>query len=672
MKKQILYVFCMALLIGCFCGKKHGINLANLDLTADPTEDFYQYANGGWVKKNTIPESESRWGAISEIRDANKAALRELLTEVSRLDHPEGSDAQKVGDFYRTGMDAEQIEQNGIQPLQPYFAEIETIETLDDLLKVVAKHHKMGSRALFTVFSEGDFMDSDMTAAYAYQAGLGMPDRDYYLEKGERFEKYRREYLKHIRKIFQLMGEDSLTAKAAAKTINRIETRLAEGSWTQQELRNYTKWYNKYTIDQANRETPNINWTNHFRFIGVGDIDFFLIAQPSFFKALDTALAEVDIEDWKIYMRWNLVNAFAPYLSDNFVQQDFHFFKSVLLGTQEIKPRWKRVAESTDAALGEALGRLYVEKHFSSEAKIKANEIVNNLREAYRKRIEKLDWMSDETKQQAYSKLENLVQKIGYPDKWRDYSALEIKRDAYVLNIIRANEFEYNRTMKKVGKPVDKSEWFMSPQTVNAYFHPVNNEIVFPAGILQPPFFDPEADDAVNYGAMGVVIGHEITHGYDDQGRNFDSEGNMNNWWTEEDKKQFDEKTKMIEKQFDAYTVLDSVPINGKLTLGENIADLGGIAVAFDAMQMSFEKNSRPEPIDEYTPEQRFFLSYASVWRNLVREDALLNQVKTDPHTPATFRVIGPLSNTPAFFEAFNVQPGDFMRRPDSLIAKVW
>ncbi len=672
MKKIISSFICIALLM-CYCSKeKHGIDLANMDLSADPTQDFYQYANGGWMNNNTIPESESRWGVFNEMGDANKEALRDLLTEASGSEHDSGTIAQKVGDFYRTGMNLEQIEENGLNPLKPYFDEIDAIRNLNDILNVVSNHQKIGCAPLFVLFTDGDFMNSDMNAAYVYQAGLGMPDRDYYLEEGEEFEKYRDEYLKHLNRMFELMGDDSDRATSAANTINHIETELAKASWTRTELRDLPKQYNKRSFEEANQETPNIDWRHYFESLGVGNIDYFIISQPGFFQEVSGLLAAVPIDDWKTYLRWHLINGLAPYLSSDFVDQDFAFFQTVLLGTEEIKPRWKRIVESTDAALGEALGQLYVEKYFPPEAKSKANNIVNHLREAYRRRMEKLDWMSQETKQQAFTKLEKLVQKIGYPDKWRDYSALEIKREPFVLNVIRANEFEYNRNLKKIGNPVDKTEWLMSPPTVNAYFHPLNNEIVFPAGILQPPFFDPEADDAVNYGSMGMVIGHEITHGYDDQGRQFDSNGNMNNWWTDEDKALFDAKTKVIEEQFNQYVVLDSVHVNGKLTLGENIADLGGLSVAYDALQIALEESGNPGLIDGLTPEQRFFISYASIWRNLQRDDALLHQVKTDPHTPAYYRVIGPLSNMSAFFNAFNIQPGDPMRRPDSLIAKVW
>jgi putative endopeptidase len=672
MKKYLFLFSCIILLLFSCSKEKHGIDPADMDLTADPTQDFYQYANGGWVKNNTIPESESRWDVFQELRDANKKALKDLLTEVSASDHEPGTIAQKVGDFYRSGMDLEQVEASGLSSLQSYFDDINAIDDIEGVLKVVNDQQKIGSGALFTIFVEADFKNSDMNTVYTFQAGLGMPDRDYYLEKGEKFEKYRNEYLKHLRKMFELMGDDSLQATSEANTVNDIETRLAKASWTRTELRNLPAWYNKRTIEEVNKETPNIDWKKYFELHGVKDIDYFVVAQPEFFQEVNKLLSAVDINDWKTYLRWHLINAMAPYVNSDFVNQDFSFFKTVLLGTKELKPRWKRVAEKTDDALGEALGQLYVEKYFPPEAKTKANQIVDNLREAYRRRIKKLDWMSEETKKQAFAKLEKLVQKIGYPEKWRDYSALEIKRDTYVLNVIRATIFEFNRNMKKIGKPVDKSEWEMSPPTVNAYFHPLNNEIVFPAGILQPPFFDPKADAGVNYGAMGVVIGHEITHGYDDQGRQFDSDGNMNNWWTEKDKELFDARTKKLVEQFNEYTVLDSFHVNGELTLGENIADLGGLAVAYDALQIELEKTGRTGLIDGLTQEQRFFISYASNWRSLCRDDALINQVKTDPHTPAYFRAIGPLSNTPGFFEAFNVQPGDAMRRPDSLLAKVW
>lgn len=672
MKYVIFLLVSFVVLLACSMEKKHGIDVADMDLNADPAKDFYQFANGGWVEKTKIPESESRWTAIDELRDANKEALRNLLNQVSTSEFEPGTNGQKVADFYKTGMNVDQIEEQGLTPLKSFFEEIDSIANCDDILKVATHLQKVGCGALFNGLVEGDFMNSEISSVYVLQGGLGMPDRDYYLEKGEKFDNYRDEYLKHLNKMFVLIGFDSTKALSAADKVYEIEIQLAEASWTQEEMRNYTKWYNKRTLSQANQETPHIDWNALFESLGLDDLDYFLLGQPEFFHQLNSLLVSVPVENWKIYLQWHLINAMAPYLSSSFVDQDFTFFQTVLRGTKELKPRWKRIAEMTDAALGEALGQLYVEKYFPPEAKEKANQIVNNLREAYRRRIENLDWMSDETKEQAFIKLEKLVQKIGYPDKWRDYSALEIKPDVYVLNVIRANEFEFNRNINKVGKPVDKSEWGMSPPTVNAYFHPLNNEIVFPAGILQPPFFDPKADDAVNYGAMGMVIGHEITHGYDDQGRLFDADGNMNNWWTEKDKELFDAKTKILEEQFDEYVVLDSIHINGKLTLGENIADLGGLAVAYDALQIALEKNGRPGLIDGFTPEQRFFISYASNWRNLYRDDALLNQVKTDPHTPPYFRVLGPLSNSPEFFAAFNVKPGDPMRRPDSLLAKVW
>lgn len=670
--KNILFAAGLAFFLVSGEKENKGINLENMDMNANPAENFYQYANGGWVKNNKMPESESRWTAIDEMRDANKKALYDLLTGLSKTDHKNGTNAQKVGDFYKSGMDTLKIEADGIGPLKNYMDEILSINNTEDLFHEAARLQKIGVEALFTTLVDGDFKNSEVSTIYMHQAGLGMPDRDYYLEKGEKFDRYRSEYKDHLEKMFVLTGDVLSTAEENADIVFDIETKIAEASWTKTELRDLAKWYNKRTVEEANKETKNFDWNIYFNEAGIDAPSYFIIAQPDFFIKLSELTNEIKIDDWKKYLRWHLLNSMAPYLSSDFVNQDFYFFQTVLKGTKELKPRWKRISEATDAALGEALGQLYVEKYFTLSAKEKANEIVNNLRIAYRKRIEKLDWMSDKTKKQAFAKLDRLVQKIGYPDKWRDYSALEINRDSYVLNVIRANSFEFIRAMNKIGKPVDKSEWGMTPPAVNAYYHPINNEIVFPAGILQPPFFNPEADDPVNYGAMGVVIGHEITHGYDDQGRQFDSEGNMNDWWTEEDKKLFDDKTKVLADQFSEYTVLDSIHINGKLTLGENIADLGGLYVAYDAMEMALDKSGKREKIDGFTPEQRFFLSYANIWHNLYRDDALINQVKTDPHTPAYYRVIGPLSNMPQFFNAFEVKPGDKMRRPDSLLAKVW
>lgn len=672
MKKYFLGLIVLTLLILVSCEKHRGIDLASMDKTADPTQDFYRYVNGNWLDNTSIPESESHWGITMELRDRNKEILHELLTDLAASDHPQGSNYQKVGDFYRTGMDSAQIEHDGLRPILPYFDEIEAIRNFDDVLKVAASHQRIGAGSLFGIFTEADFKDSNINTVYAFQGGLGMPDRDYYLKDDERFKNYQNEYLKHLKNIFKLLGEDSISATQAANTIMDIETRLAKASWTRVQLRDLQAWYNPRTFEEAKKETPNIDWKKHFELLGATELDQFIMAQPDFFKSLNSTLTAVSIDDWKTYLKWHLINFAAPYLSSDFVNQDFEFYQKILRGTEQLKPRWKRVAENTDGAIGEALGQVYVEKYFPPEAKAKANQMVTDLREAYHQRIQNLDWMSEETKQQAFAKLDKMVQKIGYPDKWRDYSKLEIKTDAYILNVIRANKFEFDRNIKKIGKPVDKTEWGMTPPTVNAYYHPLNNEVVFPAGILQPPLFDPEADDAVNYGAMGAIIGHEITHGFDDKGSLFDSDGNMTNWWTQEDKEKFEAKTKVVEEQFDNFTVLDSVNVNGKLTLGENIADQGGLAVAYDALQISLERKGNPGKIDGFTPEQRFFISYAAAWRGKYRDDALLNLVKTNPHSPPYFRAIGTLSNIPQFFEAFNVQPGDPMRRPDSLLAKVW
>jgi len=651
----------------------HGIDKANMDLTADPAKDFYQYANGGWLAHNEIPESESRWGASNELIDKSKEAQLDLLTELAaRTDAPKGTNAQKVGDFYKSGMDSAQAEKDGTSPLADEFAAIDAIKNARDLLKVVARHQRFGTGSLFEFFAMGDLKNSDIYAAYAYQGGLGLPDRDYYLDSGEKFENIRKEYLGHIQNMFELMGESADVAKKTPQTIMDIETRLAKASMTRVEQRDLQKLYNKKTVAEASKITPRIDWVTHVKNLGAADLDYFIMAQPLFFKEVNAMLKDVSIADWRTYLRWHLLTASAPFLSSKFVDEDFRFYRTVLLGTPKNKPRWKRVVAQTDAALGEAFGQLYVDKYFPGDAKAKANELVNNLRAAYAKRIEKVDWMSDATKARAKEKLAAIVQKIGYPDKWRNYSALEIDRGPFVLNVMRANAFEFDRTLHRIGKEVDKSEWGMTPPTVNAGYNPLNNDITFPAGILQPPYFDPKADDASNYGAIGVVIGHELTHGFDDQGSRFDAAGNMTNWWTEEDRQKFDARTKMLADQFDQYTVLDSVHVNGKLTLGENIADLGGIAVAFDAFQMALEKHGRPGKIDGFTPEQRFFIAYAGVWRGKIRDEALLQRVKTDPHSPARLRVRGPLSDTPPFFAAFDIKPGEPMRRPDSLLVKIW
>jgi len=643
-----------------------------MDMSVDPAQDFYMYANGGWLKNNEIPASESSWGAFSELADRNKENLKALLTELAASDHESGTNAQKVGDFYRTGMDSLAIEEKGISPIQEYLDHIDGIKTVDDVLKTVAEHRKYGAGPLFGVFVDGDFKNSEINAAYAFQGGLGMPDRDYYLDKGEKFVNYRSEYSKHLATMFALLGDDGKTAEANAKTILKIETRLAKSSRTRVQLRDLEAMYNKRTMVQANKETPNINWTRYFTMLGAPEMKFFVVGQPEFFKEVSVMLKKVSISNWKTYLRWHLINAAAPFLSSQYADPDFAFFQGVLRGTKEMKPRWKRVTEQTDQALGEALGQLYVAKHFPPEAKAKANQMVTDLRTAFKTRIQNLDWMTDKTKEKAIEKLEKMTQKIGYPDEWRDYSALEIKRDPYVLNVMRANEFEFNRNIKKIGKPVDRKEWGMTPPTVNAYANPLNNEIVFPAGILQPPFFDPKADDAVNYGGMGAVIGHEITHEFDDQGNRFDANGNMVNWWTPDDKKEFDERAKVVQEQYDAYTVLDSVHVNGKLTLGENTADLGGLSVAFDALQLALAKNGQPGNIDGLKPEQRFFIAWANVWGRKYRDDALLNLVKTNPHSPSHFRAIGPISNMESFFQAFNVKEGDPMRRPENMIANIW
>lgn len=670
--KLLVSILSLVFVIACSNGEKPALDLSNMDAGIAPGQNFYQHVNGTWLKNTKIPETESRWGVSSELRDYNKEMLHAILDDLIKQDNTEGSNAYKIAQIYNTGMDTASIEEQGLKPLQEIFLEIEAISSREDLLRSFATLEKSGTNAFFSIMVDGDLQKSDIYAAYVMQDGLGMPNRDYYLEKGEKFENYRKEYADHLKKMFVLLGDDEEIAEKNSDLVMKLETTIAEASWPAAELRNWPKMYNKRTIEEANKETPGIDWGIHFDVSGIKNLEYFIMAQPDFFAKLGKLIQKVDVEDWKVYLKWHAINASAQYLSKDFRDQDFYFYRTVLAGVKEQKPRWKTMVEITNGLIGEALGQLYVKKHFPPEAKVKVDELVNNLRKAFRIRIEALDWMGEETKKTAFAKLEKMTQKLGYPDKWRDYSKLDIRGDAYVLNVMRARIFEFDREIKKIGKPVDKSEWHMSPQTVNAYFHPLNNEIVFPAGILQPPMFNPNADDAVNYGAIGTVIGHEMTHGYDDSGSRFNAEGNMIEWWTEDDKKNFEERIKIVEEQFDNFVVLDSINVNGKLTLGENIADLGGIAIAFDALQMALKAKGSQEKIDGYTPEQRFFLSYSTIWRNKYRDDALLNLVKTNPHSPANLRVLGPLSNSQNFFDAFNIKEGEDMRRPDSLLAKIW
>ncbi len=654
--------------------KFKAIDLKNFDTSANPRNDFYQYVNGNWLKNNPVPASESSWGSFNELREKNIKNLHIVLDEAAKdLKAPQGTNKQKIGDFYRSGMDSVKRNADGAAPLKDVFDRVAGIKNLEDFMTVNAYLHSVGVRSLFHFHvGQDDKISTEMITNFN-QGGLGLPDRDYYLNDDDASKTIQNEYMSHLTLMFVLLGDQKQACIDNAATIVRIETELAKASRKRVELRDPELNYNKKSIAELKALMPNINWDNFFRNTGMNGLSSVIVGQPDFFTKVNEMLTSVSIADWKTYLRWNIINTFAGELSDAFVKQDFHFYETVLNGTKEMKPLWKRCLGATDGAMGEALGQLYVEKFFTAESKKRVNTMVENLIAAYKERINKLDWMSAETKIKAIEKLNIVMKKLAYPDKWRDYSSLDIRKDSYVQNVMRTHTFEFNRNIGKLGKPVNRAEWEMSPPTVNAYYNPSMNEIVFPAGIMQTPFFNAEADDAVNYGCMGAVIGHELTHGFDDQGSQFDANGNLKNWWTDDDKSKFKAKTEVLQKQFDAFVAIDDVHVNGKLTLGENIADLGGLTIAYYAYQKACKDGTaKNEKIDGFTGEQRFFISWTQGWRTNMRPEALKKLVKTNPHSPGNFRVIGPLSNMPEFFQAFGIKQGDKMFRPETERAIIW
>jgi putative endopeptidase len=653
-------------------GNARGLDRHNLDTTCSPCQDFYQFANGTWLKENPVPAAYSSWSVDDEMRERNNTMLKEILESAAKdAAAPKGSNRQKIGDFYATAMDSAAVESEGYKPIQPELEKIAAIKSVDDLRNVITQFHTQGNSVLFNCGSEQDLKENTQVIAYATQGGLGLPDRDYYTKTDEESQKLRDQYLEHVAAMLQLLGDKPEAAKAAAQSIMTIETRLAKASLTNVELRDPNNYYNVMTVADADKASPSFPWTAYFKGIGYPTIERFSYAHPKFFAAMDSLLTEQPLSDWKNYLRWHVVHGYAAFMSSPFVNENFKFYAATLSGAKELRPRWKRVLSTINYTMGEALGELYVERAFPPHAKARANEMIENLKKALAVRIKNLPWMTDATKEMALKKLSTFTSKIGYPDKFRDYSALTIDRSSYVANMRRASAFEYTRGMNKIGKPVDKTEWGMPPQTINAYYNPLLNEICFPAAILQPPMFDGDIDDAVNYGAMGAIIGHEISHGFDDQGSQFDADGNMKMWWTDADRTEFERRAGVLVTQFDNYLAVDSLHINGKLTLGENIGDLAGLLVAFDGLQLALAGKEHT-PIDGFAPEQRFFLSFAQAWRSNQRPEGMKLQINTDVHSPAKWRVLGPLSNIPAFRQAFGCKPGDEMVRSDSLQVQIW
>lgn len=648
------------------------IDVSNFNNNIKPGDNFYMYVNGNWIKKNPIPPSETRWTSFSEIRERNINNIKAILDETTKANAPQGSIKQKVGDFYFTATDSATIEKEGIKPIQDEFNKIAAVKTLNDIPKAVSHLHYIGINTLFNLGISPDSKNNERNIIQAYQGGLSLPDRDYYLKEDPKSSSIRKAYQKHLNNMFKLLGDNEKQAALNADKIILIETELAKQCRTRVQLRDNEANYNKKTYAELKSMTPNFNWDDYFKQMNIAEVKEIIVGQPEFYTALNTLLKKISVDDWKNYLRWHLINEMSPRLSSAFDKEHFEFYGKTLSGSKEMRPRWKRALDATDQSLGEALGQLYVEKHFTPESKAKVNEMINNLISAYRERINTRDWMSEETKKRAHEKLNAISRKIGYPDKWMDYTKLDIKRDVYVLNYIRANTFLSDYVIDQLNKPVDKTRWGMSPPTVNAYYSAIINEIVFPAGIMQPPFFNAGADDAVNYGAMGAIIGHELTHGFDDQGSRFDAKGNMQEWWTEDDKINFKNRTSMLVAQFNGYKVLDTIPVNGELTLGENIADLGGLTMAYYAFKKSLEGKPVPPKIDGFTAEQRFFISWAQAWRGEYQPEARRNQIMTDPHSPGEFRVNGPLSNMNEFYEVFAIQQGDKLYKPENKRISIW
>lgn len=648
-----------------------GINPANFDTSVEPCADFFQYANGAWIKNNPIPGAEVRWGSFNELADRNNAILRNILETAAKTGGAPGTNQQKVGDYYAAGMDTAAIEKNGLMPLQGELTRIKSIKNLGDLQKVLARHQVIGTGALFNLGVGQDDKISTQYAVFAGQSGLGLPDKDMYLKDDARSESVRKEYRKFLSEIFRLSGESDADAGKHANAVFDLEKRLAKASKGRVELRDPYANYNKMPVAELIKKAPNFNWPLQLQEVKLGTAKEIIVGQPAFLSESSTLLKTVGIADWQAYLKARLLSSFSNTLPAAYVQANFNFYSKTLQGAKAMQPRWKRILRATDGALGEAFGQLYVEKAFTPAAKKRAQELVQNLQLAFSKRIDQLDWMTPATKAEAQKKLRAFTVKIGYPDKWKDYSALKVERTSYAANVLRAREWGTFDNSAKFGKPVDRMEWGMTPPTVNAYYNPGLNEIAFPAGILQPPFYDPQADDAVNYGGIGAVIGHEITHGFDDQGRLYDAQGNLKSWWTPQDSAQFAQRTNIIDKQYSAYSPLDSVFVNGKLTMGENIADIGGLNIAFDAFRMTPQYKNN-QGYDGLTPTQRFFTSFAQIWRVNARPEYLRQQVMTDPHSPAMYRVNGPLSLMPAFQEAYGCKPGSKMTCLADKCAKVW
>ena len=662
-------------LSGCNQGKEAGkpaIDLANFDNTVSPAEDFYQYACGGWMAANPLTPEYARFGIFDQLDKENQEKLKALIEELNSKPQEEGSVGDKISTLYALGLDMEKRNADGAAPVKEQLAAIDAITDIDGLSAVAARMHMKTSSPFFSFYIGADEKNSTMNLLQFNQGGLSMGDRDYYLLQDENSVKIRNAYREYVNTLFTLAGYSEADAAKAADAVLRFETGIAETSVDRNALRDVHKNYNKMSLKEFVRKYDFLNWDIFFKEVGIRNSTELNAGQLPFFKGLTKLMKKTSIEDLKAYLSFKLLNSASNYLSEDFVNANFEFFGKTVQGREELQPLWKRSLSVVNRSLAEAFGQMYVEKYFPASSKEKMLEMVANLQTALGERIEALEWMSDETKAKAQEKLGTFIVKVGYPDTWKDYTDLEIKEDSYWANICRANVFSHNEMMKDEGKPVDRTQWGMSPQTVNAYYNPTTNEICFPAAILQPPFFNPDADDAVNYGGIGVVIGHEMTHGFDDQGRNYDKDGNLSAWWTKEDEEKFNEKAQVLVDQYDRIVVLDTLHADGRYTLGENIADQGGLLISYQAYMNTLEGKERPADIDGFTHEQRFYLGYANLWAQNVRPQEIIRRTKTDVHSLGKWRVNGALRNIDGFYEAFGIKEGDAMYMAPEERINIW
>jgi len=678
-----LFTFAASLAVLAACGQEpaavspeaqaaapvSGIAYEYIDDSVRPGDDFFTWMNGGWVRETEIPADKAAYGEFHALDERSQERVKTIIDEAATGDFPDGSDEQKVGDLYRSFMDFDTRNAKGIEPLQPELDRIAAISTTRDLARYFAAASRRSYDAPFVTGQETDFRNPDTYMIYAYQGGIGLPDREYYLADDERMATIREKYVEHVAKMFDLAGLPD--GEAAAKTVMAMERRLAEHHLRKEDTRNFVALYNPVPVAELSGVMPNFDWAGYLAESGLASLDTLVVMMPDYMQALDGIMQDTDLDTWKTYLTWRALDSTASRLTEELDRQNFEFFGKTLFGTEEQEELWRRGVDVVSGSLGEVVGKVYVARHFPPEAKERMLELVGNLIKAYEVSIRELDWMTDATKAEALDKLSKFTPKIGYPDKWRDYSGLTIEADDYFGNMERVALAEHERAVQRQGGPVDRTEWSMTPQTVNAYYNPPLNEIVFPAAILQPPFFNMAADDAVNYGAIGAVIGHEIGHGFDDSGSTFDGDGVLRNWWTDEDRAEFEKRTARLVSQFSAFKPFDDLNVNGEFTLGENIGDLGGIGIGLLAYKLSLDGEEAPV-IDGYTGVQRVFMGYAQVWRSKIRDEALRLQIGTDPHAPAVYRANGAVRNVPEFYEAFDVKPGDKLYLPPEERVKIW